>query len=189
MSFSPVFAFYFHQVSTQSSFKHNTFYIWDVLCSYFLIVFSKKAKMQKQNINLFLMTWVQWLCSLLYLWETILYILALDSLNWRTWQIPLEHNEYVKKKYIHKVIFCKMYHSNKLLLVKTNMSGLYVRPLFTLHNVSLKIVFFLWHANLKEGIHSFRLLSLAGLKEHSLLVERWETMLYFHCPVWYCECF
>lgn len=67
LSFSPVFAFYFHQVSTHSSFKHNTFYIWDVLRSYFLIVFSKKAKKQKQNINLFLMTWVQWLCSLLYL--------------------------------------------------------------------------------------------------------------------------
>lgn len=67
LSFSPVFAFYFHHVSTHSSFRHNTFYIWDVLRSYFLIVFSKKAKKQKQNINLFLMTWVQWLCSLLYL--------------------------------------------------------------------------------------------------------------------------
>lgn len=81
--------------------KHDTFYIRDVLCSSFLIVFSKKAKTQKQNtIFFFLMTWVQWLCSLLYLWETILYILALDSLNWRTWQIPLEHNEYDKKLYI-----------------------------------------------------------------------------------------
>lgn len=53
---------------TRTSFSHDTFYIWDVLRSYFLIVFSKKkAKKQKQYINLFLMTWVQWLCSLLYL--------------------------------------------------------------------------------------------------------------------------
>lgn len=64
----------------------------------FAFIFSncifKKSKNAKTEHFFFLMTWVQWLCSLLYLWETILYILALDSLNWRTWQIPLEHNEY-----------------------------------------------------------------------------------------------
>lgn len=68
--FSCVFL-WFPSESWCSSFKHNTFYIQDVLCSYFLVVFSKKrrkntANMQKLN-NLFLSTWVQWLCSLMYL--------------------------------------------------------------------------------------------------------------------------
>ena len=56
-----------------------------------------------------------------------------------------------------------MYHSNKLLLVKTNMSGLYVSSLFTLHNVTIKIMYF----DDMEGIGSLRLLSLAGSEEHT----------------------
>lgn len=124
-------AFYFHQDSTHASFTHNTFYIQDVLCSSFLIVFSKNKQTKKSNKKsknwTIFSSWPGYSDCVVYctFWETILYILALDSLNWRTWEIPLEHNEYVKI-YIHKVIFCKMYHSNKLLLVKTNMSGFFV---------------------------------------------------------------
>lgn len=43
-----------------------------------------------------------------------------------------------KNIYIHKVIFCKMYHSNKLLLVKTNI---YVGLFFTLHIIFFKTFF------------------------------------------------
>lgn len=89
---------------THSSFKHNTFYIWDVLRSYFLIVFSKKGKKKRsKNRTLIFSSWPGYSDCVVYctFWETILYILAFDSLNyltlWRTWQIPLEHNEYVKK--------------------------------------------------------------------------------------------
>lgn len=89
-----------------SSFKHNTFYIWDVLRSYFLIVFSKKRSKKSKNRTLIFSSWPGYSDCVVYctFWETILYILAFDSLNyltlWRTWQIPLEHNEYVKKIYI-----------------------------------------------------------------------------------------
>lgn len=65
---------------------------------------TKKKTKQKQNINLF-SSWPGYSDCVVYctFWETILYILAFNSLNyltfWRTWQIPLEHNEYVKKIY------------------------------------------------------------------------------------------
>lgn len=38
-----------------------------------------------------------------------------------------------------------MYHSNKLLLVKTNMSGLYVSSLFVLHSVTLSLGMSHWN--------------------------------------------
>lgn len=74
-----------------------------------------------------------------------------------------------------------MYHSNKLLLVKTNMSGLYVSSLFTLHNVTPKIMFFMTCKS--QGRDSQLQATLTGSEGGTYLLIGEERMLCFHCPV------